>query len=186
MKAKKPPLYYLGTFLMVAALAILIYTYYPIAQLYLFPPKNETLPRDTRFAIIIPKIHAESPIIPNVDASNETIYRAALKHGVALAKGFALPNQQGITYLFAHSSDYPWNITRDNVAFFKLYELTKGDTVDIFYQGRKYVYRVSDIKTVWPTDTKAVTESKHKLVLQTCTPIGTDWQRLLVYADPIK
>ncbi len=172
--------------MMIAALAMLSYIYYPIAELYLFPPQSVSIPKNTKFAIIIPKIHAESPVIPDVDPTNEAVYRAALKHGVALAKGFALPNQRVITYLFAHSSDYPWDITRENVAFFKLYQLTKGDIVNIYYHGKTYSYRVVAIKTVWPSDVKAVTGSKHKLVLQTCTPIGTDWLRLLVYADPVK
>lgn len=187
MKAKKSITYYLGTFLMIAAVAVLAYIYYPIAKLYL-TPSNETIhiPQDTTFAIVIPKINAVSPIIPNVDASDETAYRAALKHGVALAKGFAKPDQKGIMYLFAHSSDYPWNITRDNTAFFRLNELKNGDMVNIKYNGAEYHYKVDEIKTVWPTDIQAVTKTKHKLVLQTCTPIGTDWQRLLVYADPVR
>lgn len=167
---------------MMAAVIILGYIYYPVALVYLFPQPIK-IPANDTFAIFIPKIHAASPIIPNVDPDNETEYLQKLKQGVAEAKGFALPGQKGITYLFAHSSDYPWNITRYNTAFFKLNELKIGDQVYILYKGKKYIYDVKEIRTVWPTQVEAITKTKHNLVLQTCTPIGTSLQRLLVYGD---
>lgn len=41
-------------------------------------------------------------------------------------------------------------------------------------------------KTVWPNEVKYLKEDQGDiLILQTCTPIGTALQRLLVFAKPI-
>lgn len=122
-----------------------------------------------------------------VNPFNEEEYRKALEKGVAQAKGTALPGEKGTIFLFAHSSDFPWRITRYNVAFFRLPELQKGDKINIFRNGKEYKYKVTDKKTVWPSEVNYLLDTKKtQLILQTCFPIGTSLQRLLVFAKPIK
>src|SRR5258706_16404713 len=121
---KKPITFYIGNALMAFSFFILLFIYYPIFVIYIFPP---TLPKnihESPFAIEIPKIHIYAPIIPNVDPFNEKQYRDVLHHGIALAKGTTIPETP---YLFAHSSDYPWDLTRYNAIFFRLNELNAGD-----------------------------------------------------------
>lgn len=171
----------LGTLLMIIAGLLLIYIYYPLAQLF-FPAGPLVAGPNS---ILIPKINVEAPIIWNVDPFNEKEYRDVLTHGVAQAKGTAFPAQDGTMYIFAHSSDFPWRITRYNVIFFRLGELVKGDKIIVSKDGRHYIYKVRELKTVSPSEVYYLTkEHRTQLILQTCTPVGTDWFRLLVFANP--
>lgn len=175
----------LGKLILATSVAFLIYIYYPIVSIYLFPAKLETNLPNNKWFITIPKIYAQALIIPNVDPWNKTVYNKALQNGVAGASGFSLPGQGGTTFLFAHSSQEPWKITRLNTAFLRLNELNQGDQILITNQGMEYKYQVYDKKEVWPSEVQYLkTESGEKLILQTCTPIGTSLKRLLVFARP--
>lgn len=181
-KTKKPFSYYAGSLLMVLAISAVIYIYAPIIKLHFFPPQRYIEIPKNQYVLSIPSIKATSPIVPNVDPWNETVYKAELKKGVAHAKGTALPGQKGGTYLFAHSSDYPWNITRYNTAFFNLNKVKVGDTIFIYYGKDVFNYSVKDIKEVWPTEVEHLSTRNADLIMQTCTPTGTDLKRLLVFA----
>lgn len=133
--------------------------------------------------ISIPRISAYAPLIDDVDPWNETEYRSALKKGVAISKGFAKPGEAGTSFIFAHSSDSPWNITSYNTVFLRLGELKSGDKVNLYYNNQNYEYIVSHAIEVWPNEVEALTKtSGDQLILQTCTPIGTSLKRLLVFA----
>ncbi len=142
------------------------------------------VPQDSNFDIIIPKVGANSRIIPNVDASNENEYLAALRTGVAHTLGTAFPGENGHIFLFAHSTDYFWNVGTYNAVFYLLYKLDKGDEIDLFYKGQRYVYTVIAKQTVDPSQVEFLTRKSNKefLTLQTCWPPGTTLQRLLVFA----
>lgn len=144
-------------------------------------------PIDPNFSIIIPKIGANAKIIPNIDPTNEDEYLSALREGVAHTKGSFFPGEGGHIVLFAHSTDYFWNITSYNAIFYLLYKLEKGDEVDIFYKGQRIVYRVVGQKIVNPDEVEFITQKTKKeyLTLQTCWPLGTTLQRLLVFAERI-
>lgn len=175
-----------GNILMLIPLLILMYVYYPLIFIYVDPPKLIPTPQKGVF-IEIPKINAQAPIIENVNPWSEIDYQEKLKHGVAHAKGTSpVASSSGTIYLFAHSSDLPWRITRQNSAFYKLGELKNGDEIFLTRNGKKFTYRVVDKKTVWPNEVSYLKETnKTQLILQTCTPIGTSLQRLLVFANPI-
>ena len=184
MNHRKSVLYYLGTCFMFLGAGFLAFIYFPYFLLYITPPQ-QTIPH-TDFSINIPKIHAMSPIIKNVDPWNEKEYLEALQKGVAQARGTVLPGQTGTIYLFAHSSDVPWHITRYNIAFFRLGELRIGDAIFIQYQKKQYEYKVVRMQTVSPNNISVlVSQNKNQLILQTCTPIGTSFLRLLVFASPL-
>jgi sortase A len=177
--------YYLGNVLLVASLAVFFYIFWPIVQIYLFPPQINPHLSEYGMFVTIPKIHAQSPVIPNVDPNNQTIYDEALKHGVAQAKGTSLPGESGTVYLFAHSSGLPWELTHFNTIFLRLGELEKGDVITVRRNGKNYNYIVYDKKTVDPSQVSYLTESKkEQLILQTCTPIGTSLYHLLIFANP--
>lgn len=172
---------------MISAASILLYIYFPIIRTYFFPPPTpqqtvEASQESDSYWIEIPKINAANPIVIDVDPWNAEEYKESLKDGIAHAKGTALPGEKG-TYLFAHSSDYPWNITRYNTAFFKLHELENGDSIIIHNGNTTFKYQVVDIKEVWPTEVQYLKNPNADLILQTCTPIGTDLRRLLVFAE---
>lgn len=141
---------------------------------------------ETEYMISIPGIKIKTPVIEGVNAFDRNEYQAALEQGVAQAKGSALPGETGTQYLFAHSSDSPFRITQYNTAFYRLNKLSPGDLITVSYRGGKYDYKVRELKTVKPSQVEFLTKAKgNQLILQTCTPIGTDWNRLLVMADPV-
>lgn len=185
MKAGNLQKRFFGNVFIFISLLGIFYIYFPLLFLYFFPAKEPMLKNDS-FFIEIPKIKVKSIIIPNVDPFNQKEYREALEKGIAHAKKTSLPGDNGTSFLFGHSSDEPWRITRYNTVFLKLGELNNGDLIIINRNGKKYTYKVSDKKTVWPNEVKYLSpNSENKIILQTCTPIGTALMRLLIFAKPI-
>jgi LPXTG-site transpeptidase (sortase) family protein len=145
------------------------------------------------FSIYIPKIDAKAPIIENVNAADSKAYRPALEKGVGHAAGSVFPGMEGATYLFAHSSDAPWQQAQYNTVFYLLRELepgvngNRGDEVYIFFLDKLYKYRVTEKHIVnandvtWLTDAR---DGRERLILQTCWPPGTAIKRLIVVAEP--
>lgn len=152
-------------------------------------PKVQVLtPKDTKFSIIIPKIGASAKIFPNIDPSNENQFLPILLKGVAHAKGTVFPGMKGNIYLFAHSTDNFWDVGRYNAVFYLLKDLQPGDDIVIFFENKRHDYIVKSSKIVGPSDVSYIVNSqkqkKEQLILQTCWPPGTAWQRLLVFAEP--
>lgn len=176
--------YYLGNFFIILSFIGFAYTFFPLINIYFFPPQiKSVLPSKGTF-ITIPKIHAQAPISENVDPWNEKEYMDTLKKSIAHAKGTSLPGQPGTIFLFAHSSGPPWELTRFNTVFLRLGELQNGDSIIIERNGVTYRYIVRDKKEVWPNEVNYLLDTKRtQLILQTCTPIGTSIKRLLVFAD---
>jgi sortase A len=137
------------------------------------------------FAVYIPKIGAKANITPNVDANNETQYREALSQGVAHAAGTYFPGQGKTIYLFAHSTDAPWNVARYNAVFYLLKDMSIGDKITVFFADKIYNYRVIARQITAANDTSWLSGgSAERLVLQTCYPPGTTQKRLLIIAEP--
>jgi len=177
----------IGTILILVSLLGFFALYYPYLKELLFPPIiTDEVREATGFSIEIPSINVFSKVIEDVDPFDKDGYLEMLKQGVAHARGTSLPGEGGAVYLFAHSSDVPWRITRYNTAFFKLDFVEIGEVIYIRKKGRVFKYEVIDKKTVWPTEVEYLTEDQGDvLILQTCTPVGTDLQRLLVFARPV-
>ncbi|NMB84341.1 sortase [Candidatus Roizmanbacteria bacterium] len=145
-------------------------------------------PEDPEFSIVIPKIGANARILANVDASNDGVYLTALSKGVAHTLGTAFPGEGGHIFLFAHSTDYFWNVGTYNAVFYLLNKLEKNDEIDLFYKGQRYIYKVIGREVVDPDRVEYMTRKTNKefLTLQTCWPPGTTLKRLLVFAVRLK
>lgn len=186
LRLRKSSTYYLGNAFIFLSLTFFVFVLYPLLFAYFLPPTVKPIYTLKGLTITIPKIKAQSPIIAGVDPWNETTYREALRKGVAQAKDSSLPGEKGVIYLFAHSSGFPWEITRYNTIFLRLNELTLHDKIILTRSGKEYTYEVTGMKEVWPTEVEAVTSVKGDvLILQTCTPIGTALRRLLVFAKEV-
>jgi LPXTG-site transpeptidase (sortase) family protein len=148
--------------------------------------ENESLikPVSTDFGLVIEKINANAKIVAQVDPGIEKDYIAALKEGIAEAKGSTEPGQPGNLFLFSHSTDAPWNIARYNAIFYLLRELEPGDRVIIYYEGRRFDYIVFDKTTTSPSDISYLTNRYDRpvLTMQTCDPPGTVLNRLIIRA----
>ena len=155
-----------------------------LAQAFNIKSVEILTPMDPDFSIVIPKIGANAKVLSNIDASDENIYLNALNKGVAHTLGTAFPGEGGHIFLFAHSTDYFWNISSYNAIFYLLYKLEKNDEVNIFYKGQRYVYRVIGQEIVDPSQVQYLTRKTNRefLTLQTCWPPGTTLKRLLIFA----
>lgn len=181
--------YYFGTCLIIFSLLGLFYTFYPLLRVTLSPSPLPTTvnAQADGFFLSIPKIKATGQVIRNVDPFNQTEYDEALKKGIAHAEGTYLPGEKGTVFLFAHSSGFPWELTRYNTIFLRLNELGESDRLYVTYEGKRYEYAVREKKEVWPSDIQYLRNlDKDQLILQTCTPVGTDLKRLLIFADPVE
>lgn len=179
-------LFYLGNTLTIISLIGFAYIFYPLLQVYFTPPIVQKVTAKSGTYLTIPKIKAQAPVIENVDPWTESLYNEALTNGIAHAKGTSLPGENGTSFLFAHSSGTPWEMTRYNTTFLRLGELQIGDEIYIMRNGKESNYRVTDKKEVDPSETTYLLQTdKTQLILQTCTPIGTSLRRLLIFATPI-
>lgn len=141
---------------------------------------------DKSFILTIPKIGIDTIVTSNVDPYASENFNLALEKGAAHARGTALPDENGTVYIFGHSSDYPWNNNPHATLFLNLNNLEINDLIYIFYWGKTYAYRVTNKDVVAAGKTEILTSQKNtnKLILQTCWPPGTDWQRLIINAEP--
>lgn len=176
-----------GSILMLLSFLFLLFIYYPILKLYFGGNSSTEFQKSTNEPYIeIKKINVLEKLIFSVDPFDEKEYRQALQNGIAQAKGTAKPGEEGTIFLFAHSSDLPWRITRYNIAFFRLGELEKNDEITLTFEGKKYLYTVDDKKIVKPDEVDYLSKQKGTmLILQTCYPLGSDLRRLLIFAKPL-
>lgn len=144
--------------------------------------QKETQTNSKEFKIIIPKINLESNVIANVDPGSEDKYKIALKSGVAHAKGSYLPGEGGTTFLFAHSTDSILNILEYSAKFYAVKNLEIGDEIIINYGGNRLRYLIQEKKVINPNELETIRNSSADLILSTCYPPGTNWQRLLIFA----
>src|SRR4030042_2720793 len=150
-------------------------------------PKREIMVE--KFELVIPKLQITAPVVANIDPADEKAYDLALKNGIAHAKGSSFPGQKGSVYLFAHSSNYLWETSPYRAVFYRLKDLQKTDKIVIAFNGKVYLYEVLDKKYVKGGEVSwlmpAIDQEEERLVLQTCWPPSTDWQRLVIVAQPI-
>lgn len=135
--------------------------------------------------LVIPKLEVTTPII-FVDTYDEATIQANLKNGVVHYYQTANPGKVGNGFITGHSSNYWWEKGAYNYIFVNLDKLVVGDQAKIYFEGNKFLYQVTGVKTVEPTDLSVLDQtSKPTLTLMTCTPPGTSWKRLIVSLDQI-
>jgi len=182
---------FIANLLIVASLALLVLIFWPVVKEEAKYDLNKALnieysvePVNTEFSIVISKIGASAPIVPNVDPNNKDVYLSALRKGVAHALGTSFPGEVGNTFLFAHSTDTFYNLVRYNAVFYLIGKLKKGDEIDVWYRGEKYTYIIDKVLVVDAKDAYYMGKigEGSTLTLQTCYPPGTTLKRLVVTA----
>lgn len=208
-------IFHIGSWLFVGAFVFLVYLYWPImfvsVRYYLISHRPDQLPQnvsvltptptpeigitsptDSKYSIIIPKIMAESDVVSGVPPFDKEEYLKVLETNVVAQAKETDPPGMGLgsmTYIFAHSTQQGLDMVRKNAVFYLLGKLTNDDIFTINYGGNTYIYSVYDKKVVAASEVEYLKfrdESKEVVILQTCWPIGTDWERLLVFGKRIK
>lgn len=188
-------LIFIGFLSIILGFAIFVAIFYPVISVEFnyqldksqgkLVVKREIKPLDSQFGIVIPKIGANAKIIPNVNPYNAKEYQAALTGGVAHAQLTVFPGEVGNMFLFSHSSVNFLEAQKYNSVFYLLYKMEKGDEIDLYFNGVKFKYLVTEKKTVSQDDVKYLQgEGQKKTVtLMTCWPPGTTYKRLLVIGE---
>lgn len=161
----------------------------PVVLDPLVTPDGATIdPVNEEFALIVPKVGINAPVIANVDPAKPGQYKKALETGVAHASTSFFPDEDGTVYLFSHSTNYDWFVKDLNAIFYLLKNLDKGDAVVIIYKGKRYTYKITGKKVVSPSNTTYLYPyvGRRNLVLQTCWPPGSISERLLIFADLVE
>lgn len=165
----------------------------PEVQKKQIPPLDlEISPSDNR--LIIPRINENIPV---VRISSEALVRrdwgaleaemqSALRSGVVHYPGTSFPGQSGNIAITGHSSYFPWDPGRFKDVFALLHDVVVGDNIVMYWDQKKYVYEIEEIKVVLPEDIEVLKQTPdERLTLITCTPVGTNLKRLVVIAKPV-
>jgi sortase A len=146
-------------------------------------PRDYELPRGAIMALTIDSIGLHN--VPVLNKGGEW----SLNNGVAHQRGTSMPwsrSKQRNVYIAGHRLGWPG--TESHLVFYHLDKLAGGDEIVLKDRdGKRYVYRVSEIFEVEPDDSWVMGKVKGRdmLTLQTCTPIPTWEKRLIVRADRV-
>lgn len=87
-----------------------------------------------------------------------------------------------------HSSYFPWDPGKYKDVFALLEQVIPGDTIEVYYQGEKFIYEIFDTSTVKPEQVDILQKETEdeELTLITCTPVGTAINRFIVEARRVE
>ena len=144
--------------------------------------------------IIIPKIGKNIPLIDiknrNIDWEKElnNIFMKELEKGIIRYPGSAKPWESGTSFIFWHSSNFPWVKWEYNDVFALLDKVEYSDEIIVYYWQEKYVYKIKEKKVITPWDVSVLERNKDRseITLMTCWPIWTTLNRLIVTWELIK
>ena len=124
----------------------------------------------------IPKIQLKKVIVQGVG-------RDELRKGPGHVPSTVMPGQEGTFGVSGHRTTY-------GAPFYRLNELTKGDTITVVTRESIYTYTVTRTDIVRPTDTQVLDnvigpdgKPKATITMTTCHPRYSARQRLIVFGD---
>jgi LPXTG-site transpeptidase (sortase) family protein len=139
--------------------------------------------------IIIPSIAADVPVVvEDYDVSNEAEHQKRLENGVVHIPGTALPGQKGNVAIIGHSANNFFVKGDYKFAFVWLRKMEIGDTFQLNYGGKLYIYSVYEKKVVNPSETGVIygpTKDPFTVTLITCDPPGNNTNRLIVQGKQV-
>lgn len=128
----------------------------------------------------IPKLGLEDVPVPTADSQVELD-----REGIIHLTETGVPWEDGSnTFIVGHALGFPF--TRTTYVFYELDQLNTGDEIMLKdKKGKAYTFRVYDRMTVRPEDYWVTYPVPDKTVisLQTCTPIPTFENRLIVRGE---
>jgi len=135
--------------------------------------------------LFIPKIGVEVPIMFAQSKSNSDINELLLD-GVVHYPETANPGEIGNVFITGHSSYYWWSKGQYNTVFSILDKLVAGDMIYVHYNHTRYTYKVYEMKVISPSNVSVLDQGGDStLTLMTCSPVGTNYKRLIVKAKQI-
>lgn len=158
------------------------------ANIIVSPGDASTITNDDR--LIIPNINVDVPIIWGANAASQDSLNEAMNRGVVwfnVSQAHSRPGENGNFVLSGHSSNDWLDVGDYKYIFAPLERMKVGDTFYVNYQKKRYIYKVTKMTVVKPTDVDSLQtdNTKPMTTLITCTPLGTALNRLLVIAEQI-
>lgn len=151
----------------------------------------EITPYENR--VVIPKIGKNIPLIDikqkTVSGASELndIFMKELENGVIRYPGSARPWENGNTFIFGHSSNFPWLEWDYNDVFALLDKVVFDDEIIVYYGQEKYTYKIRTKNVIRPGDVSVLKsdsdDSRAQITLMTCWPIGTTLNRLVLTGE---
>ncbi len=130
------------------------------------------VPKENR--LIIPKLMLDEPIY-----EGEPIY--TVDKGIWRRPRTSTPDLNSNTVLVGHRFTY-----RGAAVFYHLDLVKAGDEMAVYWNGQKYLYKVTTTKIVPPTEVSVEAPTHAQtLTIYTCTPLWTSKDRLVVIAERI-
>jgi sortase A len=144
--------------------------------------QQDRAPAGGTMTLSVPKLGLEDIPVPTADS------QVALdREGIIRLKDTGTPWEEGSnTFIVGHALGYLW--TRTTYVFYKLDQLKPGDEIIVKDQAdQEYTFKVYDRMTVKPEDYWVTYPVPNKTVisLQTCTPIPTFENRLVIRGELI-
>lgn len=148
---------------------------------------NEPLIADSQESrLIINKLQITAPVNYDLSEVNETDFQIALRDGVVHYPDTGVPGQPGNVVIFGHSSNQVWAKGNYKFVFAALDKLQDNDQIILEHKGKRFIYKVTGHKIVKPTDLSVLNATTgHRLTLITCTPVGSNANRLIIEAEQI-
>lgn len=144
-----------------------------------FPAIVSTLTRTSKasyseFSLTIPRL--------KIDKARVLVDSNELSQGLVHLPSSALPGEKGNVFISGHSALSPLFAFK-TALFAKLQDLQKGDRIIIQANNTEYVYQVSELTVVSPSDVSVVVPPdplNRFISLMTCVPPGLNFKRLVV------
>jgi len=138
--------------------------------------------------VVIPKMWKNIPLLDvNKKSAKdikelEKIFMKDLENWIIRYPWSALPWEKWNTFIFWHSSNFPWAKGDYNDVFANLDALKFRDEIIVYYWQKKYVYEVMTKKVISPGNVKILKRNmgRNEVTLMTCFPVWTTLNRLIV------
>ncbi len=129
--------------------------------------------------VTVPSMLLDQPVLEGVVSQQ---YKT-LDRGIWRWPKSSTPDKGGNTVLIGHRFTY----TNPRGVFYFLNKVKMGDEIGITWSSKKYLYTVTNIAEVAPTNTTIEDNtSQAQLTLFTCTPLWLPKNRLVVVATEIR
>jgi LPXTG-site transpeptidase (sortase) family protein len=140
---------------------------------------------DKEDSVEIPKIEVTAPLV-FVDSQEINELKKGLDLGVVHFADSVLPGQPGQSIVLGHSAPPSYPKIKYYWVFVRIDELVEEDEIYVFFNNRKYEYRVTHkffLEKGEEVPQDSLTDNKSVLLLISCWPPETGTRRIAVEAE---
>lgn len=144
--------------------------------------------------ILIPKIWKNIPLIDvkNKSVQNvvdlNNIFMTELEKWIVRYPWSSTPWEKWNSFIFWHSSNFPWAKWDYNDALALLDNVVFWDEIIVYYNQKKYTYKIKEKNIIKPGDVSVLKRDtwKSEISIMTCWPVGTTLNRMIVVGELIE